>query len=142
MIYTRRSIEPYMITGNSDNSFHEVLCGIHRITKHNMSPRFTGRYGIIQSQTRSATVAEFVDQQVVADEQGVFHGFRWNLKCLHDETYDEHSDNDRHKKDCKDVVHSFAVRFSYDCHLGSATGGLSSGSVVPRSRVASRQVLE
>src|SRR5580693_1292914 len=42
----------------------------------------------------ASTVAQLVHQQVVSDQQGVFHGLRGNLKSLHHEHNDKHGDDD------------------------------------------------
>src|ERR1700690_1494512 len=70
-----------------------MLAGINRILENddvamlNMTIRHEG------VPEPSAAIAQFVHQKVVADKQGVLHGFRRNLEGLHDESDDENRDD-------------------------------------------------
>ena len=50
-----------------------------------------GRHGPTEAE------ASFIHQQVVADQQGVFHGAGWDAEGLHHEGDDEHRNGQRQK---------------------------------------------
>ena len=85
--------QPDPVAGNAHHALHKMLGGMNGITKNNhVSPlHLTVGHEEVPEETAS-TVAQFVHQQIVADQQRVFHGFRGNLERLHDEG--DHKDGD------------------------------------------------
>src|SRR6266478_1627279 len=39
-----------------------------------------------------SAITQFIDQQIIPDQERVLHGLRGNLECLHDEGDDEYRD--------------------------------------------------
>src|SRR5579862_6905807 len=83
----------YTVTGYTRDPFDKVLAGVHGIMKNDDVAAF---YRTIRHDTvpnTSTTVAEFVHQQVIANQERVFHGFGRNLKCLHHKCNYENGDH-------------------------------------------------
>ena len=81
-----------MIPGHSYHAFHKMLPGVNGIVKndHVAAPDLLVRHHPIAN---ASTVAELVHQQVVADQQRVFHRLGRNLEGLHGKGDDEHGNH-------------------------------------------------
>jgi hypothetical protein len=74
-----------------------MLTGVHRIIKNDDVAALYFAIGEKMAPEAITAEVEFVDQQVVADEQSVLHGLGRNLESLHDECDDEYCDDDGSK---------------------------------------------
>ena len=86
--------EPHMISGNGDHALDEVLLGIHGIAKDDdVLPLDTvvGHQPVPQSRM---SVVRLVDQQVIADQQGLLHRLGRYLERLHNKRNHEDRDHD------------------------------------------------
>ena len=84
----------YLVSGQANHSFDEVLLRIHRIMKDNnvSAPDLLIRHQAVAEV--SSSVAKFIDQKVVADQQRIHHRFGRNLEGLHHER--DYEDRDHH----------------------------------------------
>src|SRR5437868_8712602 len=86
-----------VISRHSDHALHEMLRGIYGIVKNNNVP---SPHPLIGHHPAAGlpSIPQLVDQQIVADQERVLHGFRGNLKRLHHKTDYEYRDDYRRKQ--------------------------------------------
>ena len=88
------------IPGNADDPFDKIFAGIFGEFKHHNISAFWicngNQGGLYKRQFNS--VDKFIDQDMVSDLEGLFHGPGGNFKCLNDKSSDEqcqyYGDND------------------------------------------------
>src|SRR3984893_1687853 len=108
------------VSRHADDALHKVLRGMHGIAKNNnVSPFYLPVRHEEVPQAASA-VAQFVDQEIVPDQQRVLHRFGGNLERLHDESNDKNRDDHRRQQRLQRTQRVRVRRFylnSY-CHGG------------------------
>src|SRR5208337_3592188 len=84
-----------MIAGKSDDALDEMLFRIHRVTEnHYVSPVNDGvrKNGLPET---ARAEAGLIHQQIITDEQGVFHRTGGDAESLDDKGDDEQGDSER-----------------------------------------------
>ena len=97
-----RTVDPHLLVdhaqsvpGHANHTLDEVLLRIHRVMEDN---DIAARNLLVRHRAicgAAPAIAKFIHQQVVADQQRVFHGLRWNLERLNDER--NHEDRDDYR---------------------------------------------
>ena len=87
--------QTYAVAGKSDDALDEVLRRVDRIAEDDDVATVNGSIGKHELPGTGGAEAGFIDQQVVADQQGVFHGAGWNAEGLDDKGDDEQRDGER-----------------------------------------------
>src|SRR4029079_9865503 len=77
--------EADVIARNTDHTLHEVLRWMHRVTEDDDVAAMDLGVGKNVSPESAAGVMDLIDEQVIADQQGVLHRFRGDLERLDDE---------------------------------------------------------
>src|SRR6202035_3421743 len=89
------------IAGNSHHALHKMLSGMYGIPEDDDVSTLHSLVGHEQIPEAASAIAEFVDQQVVANQQRVFHRLGGNLEGLDDEGDDENCDDHSHQQGLK-----------------------------------------
>src|ERR1700722_1441336 len=97
----RRSIDEHLpihqpdtISRHANYALHKVLRRVHRIMKHHNVAAMNATVGHHVVREAATSIAEFIDQQVIANQQRILHGGRRNLERLHHECNHKYSNDD------------------------------------------------
>src|SRR5690349_17327450 len=85
----------HAVSRHSDDAFYKMLLRMDRITKDDDIAAMDRRIRHQPIPDAAFTVMNFIDQQVVADQQRIFHGFRRNLESLREESDNEYGQYNR-----------------------------------------------
>src|ERR1022692_391885 len=94
--------EAQAVSGQGYHSLHEVLRGVYRIMEDDDISAPDLAIGQKTVPAHAAAVAEFIHQQVIADQQRLLHGFRRDGERLHEKCDHKNGNHNR----SRDRLHS------------------------------------